>query len=197
LFEKIPAEQAGKTMILLEDVYKKVVAFLNSEKYKYLIIGGIAAGTLGEPRITADVDIDIIINKENIPDFLDKAKKTGFKVVKKKCLASAEQTGVFQIYLEDFHVDFIIASIDLEAVAFERAKAIKLYGVKAFFPTPEDLILMKIIPGREKDLLDAKGVVIRNEGKLDIRYLKSWAMKLSDEAEDMRIWQTLDKLLKD
>jgi hypothetical protein len=43
-------------MILLEDVYKKVVTFLNGEKYKYLIIGGIAAGTLGEPRITADVD---------------------------------------------------------------------------------------------------------------------------------------------
>ena len=56
---------------------------------------------------------------------------------------------------------------------------------------------MKIIPGREKDLLDAKGVVIRNEGKLDIRYLESWAMMLSDEAEDMRIWHTLEKLLKD
>lgn len=184
-------------MILLEDVYKKVVAFLNSEKYKYLIIGGIAAGTLGEPRITADVDVDIMIDKEDIPDFLDKAKKAGFKVIKKKCIASAEQTGVFQIYLEEFHVDFIIASIDLEVVAFERAKTIKLYGIKAIFPTPEDLILMKIIPSRDKDLLDAKSVIIRHKGKLDLKYLKTWAMKLSDEAQDMRIWQTLSKLLED
>jgi hypothetical protein len=181
LFEKIPAEQAKKTMILLEDVYKKVVAFLNSEKYKYLIIGGIAAGTLGEPRTTADVDVDIVINKENIPDFLDKARKAGFKV----------------IHLEEFHVDFIIASTDLETMAFEKAKAIKLYGIKALFPSPEDLVLMKIIPGREKDLLDAKGVIIRHKGKLDMQYLKTWAMKLCDEAQDMRIWQTLNKLLKD
>ena len=197
MFEKIPAEQAKKTMILLEDVYKKVVAFLNSGKYRYLIIGGIAAGTLGEPRTTADVDVDIIINKENIPDFLDKAKKDGFKVIKKRCLESAEQTGVFQIHLEEFHVDFIIASTDLETMAFERAKTIKLYGTKALFPSPEDLILMKIIPGRQKDLLDAQGIIIRHEGKLDMQYLKTWAMKLSDEAQDMRIWQALNNLLKD
>lgn len=106
-------------MILLEDVYKKVVVFLNSEKYKYLVIGGIAAGTLGEPRTTADVDIDITMNKENIHGFLDKAKKAGFKLIKKKCLASAEQIGVFQIHLEEFHIDFIIASTDLETTAFE------------------------------------------------------------------------------
>ena len=184
-------------MILLEDVYKKVVTFLNSGRYKYLVIGGIAAGTLGEPRTTADVDIDITMNKENIHGFLDKAKKAGFKLIKKKCLASAEQIGVFQIHLEEFHIDFIIASTDLETTAFERAKTIKLYGIKAFFPTPEDLILMKIIPGREKDLLDAKGIVIRHRGKLDTKYLKNWAMKLSDEAQDMKIWKVLNDLLED
>jgi len=45
-------------MVLLEEVYKKVVTFLNAEKYKYLIIGGIAAGTLGEPRVTGDEDME-------------------------------------------------------------------------------------------------------------------------------------------
>jgi predicted nucleotidyltransferase len=184
-------------MILLEDVYKKVVTFLNRGKYKYLIIGGVAAGTLGEPRITADVDVDIIIDKKSIPDFLDKATYAGFSVLKEKCLVSARRTGVFQINLEDFHVDFIIASTDLETTAFERAKTIKLYGIKAFFPSPEDLILLKIIPGRDKDLLDAKSVVLRHKGKLDTRYLKTWATKLCDEAEDMRIWKVLNNLLKD
>ena len=38
----------------LEDVFKKIVTFLNKGKYKYFVIGGIAAGTLGEPRMTAD-----------------------------------------------------------------------------------------------------------------------------------------------
>ena len=195
--EKVPAGQAKKMKILLEDVYKKVVTFLNKGRYKYLIIGGIAAGAIGEPRITADVDIDLIISREDVPIFLDKAKEAGFKVIKSRCLDSVERADVFQINYEDFHIDFIIASTELETEAFERAMTLKLYGIKAFFPTPEDLILLKIIPGRDKDLLDAKSIALRHKGKLDTRYLKSWATKLCDEAHDMRIWNVLNKLLKD
>ena len=183
--------------ILLEEVYKKVVTFLNRRRYKYLIIGGIAAGTLGEPRVTGDVDVDIILAQDDIVDFLDKAKKDGFKVSKEKCVNTAKQTGTFQINYGDFHIDFIIASTDFENQAFERRKIIKLYGIKAFFPTPEDLILLKIIPGRKQDLLDADKVVLRHKEKLDINYLRSWARKLCDEAEDMRIWNELNRLLKD
>lgn len=183
--------------ILLEDVYKKIVTFLNKGKYKYLIIGGIATGVIGEPRITADVDVDIIISRKDVPIFLDKAKKDGFRVIKARCLDLVERTGVFQIDYEDFHIDFIIASTEFEKEAFERAKTLKLYGIKAFFPTPEDLLLLKIIPGRDKDLLDAKSIALRHKGKLDTRYLKTWAMNLCDEAQDMRILNTLKDLLKD
>jgi len=183
--------------ILLEEVYKKVVTFLNKEKYKYLIIGGIAAGTLGEPRLTGDVDVDIILGQKDIPDFLDKAKRAGFKVSKGKCLKKVEQTGTFQINYGDFHVDFIIASTDLEEQAYRRRKTIALYRIKAFFPAPEDLILFKIVSGRKQDLLDAERVVLRHKEKLDIGHLKTWARKLSDQAEDMRIWNELKRLLKD
>jgi predicted nucleotidyltransferase len=177
----------------LADAYKKIVKFLNSGGYNYIIIGGIAASTIGEPRVTVDIDI----NKEDVPDFLNKAKKAGFKVPLKKCIESVKRMGVFQISFGDYHIDFIIASTELEKEVFERAKTLKLYGIKTFFPSSEDLILLKIIPGRDKDLLDVKSIILRHKGKLDTRYLKTWARKLCDEAEDMRIWNVLDKLLKD
>jgi predicted nucleotidyltransferase len=181
----------------LVDAYKKIVKFLNSGGYNYIIIGGIAASAIGEPRITADVDVDIVLGQEEVPHFLNKALKAGFKVPVKKCIESALQMGVFQISLGDYHIDFIIASTELETQACQRREEIQLQGVKAFFPSPEDLILLKIIPGRDKDLLDAKNIVLRHKEKLDIQYLKTWAMKLCDEAEDMRIWTVLSKLLKD
>ena len=56
--------------ILLEDVYKKIVSFLNKEKVEYIIIGGIAAGILGEPRSTCDVDIDILLPRDKIGGFI-------------------------------------------------------------------------------------------------------------------------------
>jgi len=182
-------------MILLEDAYKKIVEFLNRGKYEYIIIGGIAAGTIGEARITGDIDVDIIISEENISSFLDKAAKAGFKISKKRCLESVKQRGVFQINCEHFHIDFIIASTDVEISAFKRAEARKLYGIKAFFPTPEDMILLKIIPGRDKDMVDVKNIILRHRDKLDTRYLKSWARKLCNEAENMRILYTLNDLL--
>jgi len=181
----------------LADAYKKTVEFLNGGGYNYIVIGGIAASVVGEPRITGDVDVDIVINDEDVPEFLDKATEVGFNVHVKKCIESARRTGVFQISLGNYHIDFIIASTDLETQACQRRRTIQLHGVNAFFPSPEDLILLKIIPGRDKDLFDAKSIVLRHKGKLDTNYLETWAMKLCDEAEDVRIWTTLQRLLKD
>jgi len=181
--------------ILLEDVYKKTVSFLNKENYEYIVIGGVAAGLLGEPRMTGDVDIDILLKKEEVPLFLNKAKRAGFKCNAATCRRKASATGTFQIQHGAFHIDFIIASIALEKEAFRRKQAVRLYNIKAFFPTPEDLILLKIIPGRPQDLLDAERIVARQRKHLDVRYLERWAQALSDEAEDARIVNRLQGLL--
>lgn len=181
--------------ILLDDVFKKTVSFLNKGRFEYIIIGGIAAGTLGEPRVTGDIDIDILLDKNDVADFLDKAEKAGFKVNKKRCIETAKKTCIFQINYGDFHIDFIIATIDLERGAFKRKKIIKLYGLKAYFPTPEDLILLKIIPARPQDLIDAERIAVRHKKRLNIAYLENWAQKLSDEAQNMRIWNELKRIL--
>jgi len=107
------------------------------------------------------------LDRNNISDFLKKAKKEGFKFSEEKCVKMAKETGVFQINYGDFHIDFIIASIDLEKEAFKRKRIIRLHNIKAFFPTPEDLILLKIISGRPQDLLDAENIVLRHKEKLD------------------------------
>jgi len=56
---------------------------------------------------------------------------------------------------------------------------------------------LKLIPGCERDILDAKTIFERNRGKLDMKYLENWAQKLSDEAESLRIWNTFKKLFKE
>lgn len=181
--------------VSLEDVYKKTADFLNQEKYEYIIIGGIAAGVLGEPRVTGDVDVDILLEKNEIPAFFERAKKEGFKFVARECRERIKTTGTFQLRLGEFHVDFIIASIDLEEGAIKRKRALRLYNTRAFFPTPEDMILLKLVPGRLQDLLDAQRIAQRHKNDLDVRYLRAWARRLSDEAEDARIAHELEKLL--
>ncbi|HJT25313.1 MAG TPA: hypothetical protein VJ873_12105, partial [bacterium] len=60
--------------------------------------------------------------------------------------------------------------------------------------SPEDLILLKLIPGRTKDLADVEAIVARHGGSLDKKYLRSWAEKIGDMAEDMRILRQLKNL---
>jgi hypothetical protein len=82
-----------------------------------------------------------------------------------------------------------------EIEAFKRRRKIKLYNKTAFFPTPEDLILFKIIPGREKDMLDAKTIVTRHKDKLDTAYLKKWGQVISDDLQDVKVYKRLENIL--
>ena len=175
----------------------KVRSLLNRLKIPYLVIGGMAVGIVGEPRFTQDLDIDLFLREEDLPSFLKAAKKRSFAFSERQILLSVRSTGTFSIRENDVHVDFIIASTPLEAEALKRRKTFKLFGVSMPFPSPEDLILLKIIPGRMSDLADAESIVARHRSKLDTAYLERWARRLSEDQENPRIWGTLRKLLRE
>lgn len=184
-----------KDKVSFDKVYVKTIDLLESLRATYLIIGGLAVGVLGEARMTQDVDILIKLGLEDIPNLLNVATDKGFDFDKKKVLKTIQLQGFFRLELGDFHVDFVIGSIPFEIEAFKRRRKIKLYNKAAFFPTPEDLILFKIIPGREKDMLDAKTILIRHKDKLDIDYLKKWAQVISDDLQDVKVYKRLENIL--
>ena len=43
----------------------------------------------------------------------------------------------------------------------------KVYGIGAYFPTAEDMILFKIVPARHIDMADIEGIVGRKGVNLD------------------------------
>lgn len=80
-----------KMKISLEDTYKKLVKFLNKEGVEYIIIGGIAAGILGEPRMTGDIDVDVVLENKKLAGFLNNLKKTGFNVNIGQCIKRVKE----------------------------------------------------------------------------------------------------------
>ncbi|MEW6687004.1 MAG: nucleotidyltransferase [Candidatus Edwardsbacteria bacterium] len=183
---------------MLEDEYKRIIAFLNKEGLNYLVIGGVAVSVIGEPRETIDIDLCVFIKRAQINSFLRKAKKIGYTVNEKEVLTRVKLTGTFSIISimdKKIRIDFIIASHAVEKNAFKRKIEVELYGVKAYYPTPEDLILLKIVPGRTQDIADVEKIAIRHKSKLDEKYLLAWAMKLSDESQDLRIYKEVKRLL--
>ncbi|MBM3249169.1 MAG: hypothetical protein FJZ11_02655 [Candidatus Omnitrophica bacterium] len=181
----------------LDKVYLKTIDLLNKEKLTYLIIGGLATGVIGEARLTQDIDVLISIPQYKIKDFFSKAKKIGFSYSPKQVEEDIKLRGVFKLMLGDFHVDFIIAGMPFEQSAFSRKKKISLYNRVAYFPSPEDLILFKIIASRPKDILDIKAIVLRHRKRLDVTYLKKWARIISNDLQNVKIYTLLERLLKE
>jgi len=181
----------------LGGVLQKVLGCLRQLKVSYLIIGGVAQAVIGEPRFTQDVDCIIAVPPRQLARVLDGLAAAGFTVDRRAARERFKTTGTFNVSRGRWRVDFIVASTPFEERAFKRAQRLRLYDMEARLPTPEDLILLKLVPGREQDLLDAKTVMIRHRDRLDRAYLEHWAQQLSDEAEDSRVWDTLQRLLRD
>ncbi|MBI4212356.1 MAG: nucleotidyltransferase [Deltaproteobacteria bacterium] len=180
----------------LERAIAKTVHFLEATHIPYFILGGVAVGFLGESRFTHDLDLDIFLPKSEIKDFIAKAKKSSFTINRVQTIKDVQTFGSFKMSFENVPIDCILASTALEQSALERRQKIEAFDTEIYIPSPEDLILLKIIPGRPKDLVDAESIVTRYSKKLDRKYLEHWTKSICDEAEDFRIWHQLQELLK-
>jgi len=169
--------------------------FLEDRQTKYLVIGGLAVVVVGEPRTTADADAIIFVSPAEADSLIREAAVAGFDLredVERKRLAT---TGTIRFRKGRFQIDLITASLAFEEAASRRASEHKLFGLRLPFPSPEDLILLKVLAGRDKDMLDAVGVARRHAARLDIRYIEETLRTICDLAEDTAAWGRLQRVL--
>ncbi len=178
-----------------KQLFHRVVQLLDKNRLPYLVIGGLASGVLGEPRLTHDVDVIVKLDTGKMDGLLEEARKQGFTFSQDQVHQDIRERGTFRLGYQDSWADFIITSTTLEESALTRAHRVKLLDTEANFPSAEDFILFKLIPGRPKDLLDVESVILRQGERLDRGYLQHWAQQISDEMEDLRLFNTLQRML--
>lgn len=184
-----------KTKFFTQAVHE-IISFLKTEQIPYLVIGGLAVGVLGEPRFTYDIDLSILLSEYQIGIFIKRLQKASFKFDAREAMLSASEFGSFRFYYKTVQIDAILVSTDLEQEAITRHKKKLFLGKKVCFPTPEDLILFKLISGRPRDLTDAEAIATRHKDKLDKAYLKKWALRIYKKSQDPRVKDSLSKMLR-
>jgi len=164
---------------------KALSVFLSEQKIDYAILGGIAVFIYGEPRLTSDVDVNIILNKDDIREFLKNGRRYGFTPAMSNASRIGRTMGVIPMSFAKGKVsgifDFILAENILELNAIKRGKIKKIGPVTVKVVTPEDLVIHKITSQRARDLEDIPGILIRQKGKLDLKYIRKW-LKIIDSA---------------
>jgi hypothetical protein len=162
--------------------------FLEAQGTRYLVVGGLAIVVVGEPRMTADADAIVFLSSIEAESLIAAAARSGFEVREDIERARLRETGTIRFCRGRFQIDLITASLPFEEAASRRARVHELFGMRLPFPSPEDLILFKVLAGREKDLLDATGIVRRHADRLDITYIEQTLLPICELAEDVSPW---------
>ena len=163
-----------------ETLVQRLIRLLKETRVPYMFVGGIAVTYWGIPRTTLDIDLVIALESESIARLATALKTLQFdvRVDDLELIARVGNSFPAHTRLSPHRVDFWIPRTEFERAAFGRRHRVRLYERTAWMESPEDLILMKLLAGREKDWGDIAGVFQRQRQRLDSRYLHSWAKRL-------------------
>ncbi|MFH0764621.1 MAG: nucleotidyltransferase [Candidatus Omnitrophota bacterium] len=179
---------------------KALSIFLSKQKIDYAILGGIAVFIYGEPRLTSDVDVNIALDKDDIRKFLKDGKRYGFAPAIPGALRTGKTMGVIPMKFSKGKVsglfDFILAENILELNAIKRARTKKIGPVSMKVVTPEDLVIHKITSRRARDFEDIPGILIRQKGKLDLKYINKWLKMIDKIHTGLNLYKKFASLLR-
>lgn len=161
-------------------------AFLEAQQLDYALVGGLAFALWGQPRTTFDVDLVVAGGADRVEPLRSAIRQEAAFLLEPETLSLPPHTFVLRAHVLDapsaepdvILVDFLFLDPLLTQEILRRRVAVDLAGRQVWICSAEDLILLKLIAGREKDLLDAKGVLRARSDRLDFAYLEPWVERL-------------------
>ena len=150
-----------ETLAPLLGALQGISKWLQSEKVPGMIIGGVAASILGRPRLTRDVDASVWLEEERWEGFLSAGSAFGFEPRIAGALTFAAKSRVLLLHHTATHIelDLAFASLPFEEKAISRAVWTEISGIRIPIPSPEDMIVMKALAHRPRDLSDIEAIV--------------------------------------
>lgn len=150
---------------MFEELIVNITDQLKQKHIDFIVIGGQAVLLYGEPRLTNDIDIILGRDTDSLPLILEICKKLTFvPLVKNKLDEFVGETMVLPCVDKKtgIKVDFIFSFTDFEKEAIKRANKIKILKREVPYASIEDLIIFKIVAGRERDLEDVRIIMLKN-----------------------------------
>jgi len=151
--------------------YETIFKEFNKLGIDYVVVGGLAVNFHGVPRMTYDIDLMILPQKENILKLVSKLMKWGYRTkvpidpsdladeVKRNSWVRDKGMKALNFYSEKLP----IGEIDLvfeSPIPYDKLKdksiKIELQGEKIPIISIHDLIELKLHAGRRQDLLDVE-----------------------------------------
>jgi predicted nucleotidyltransferase len=161
-----------------------------------VIIGGIAASLLGQPRLTVDLNAVILLNTNDLPKLIEAAAIEGMvtRIADAEEFARKNRILLLRHEPSGINIDISLGILPFEIEMIERGHEISVWGIQLRLPTPEDLIIMKAIAHRSKDLEDIQAVAASHPN-LDRERIQYGVEQFGPAMELPNLWNDIEKLL--
>lgn len=169
-----------------------LAACLEEAGIPYAIGGAVAYGYWGAPRGTQDLDLNIFLAADQAGPALDVLIAAGVQLEREHALATVRERGDARGLYGDMPVDIFFLSIPLHESAARRTVEVRLLGRSIRILSAEDLVILKLLFFRGKDIVDIERVLAALGAQLDRDYVRRWLIDCV-AADDLRVarWDQL------
>jgi len=161
------------------------------------VVGGIAASIYGRPRATRDIDVVAIAEGMNWAELVNRGSNYGIWPRQEDALDFARTSRV--ILLEHrptgVEIDLSIAGIAFEIEMVNSAKLIDLAGVSIPVARPDDILIMKSLALRPRDIADIEAILTVQEN-LDLTRIRNVISEFSQVLEQEDYVSEWDRIVK-
>jgi hypothetical protein len=165
---------------------------------RWYLFGAQAAILHGVARLTADVDVTVSLGARTVSDLVAALHESGFESRVEDATAFADEMRVVPVVhrATRIPVDLVLAGPGLEERFLSRAELRPVGGVGIPVAAAEDLVAMKLLAGRAKDLEDAAAIVRMRGEKLCPELIRETLRALEQALDRRDLLPALERLLR-
>ena len=180
------------------DVLAALGTCFNSLGVRWYLFGAQAAIFHGVARLTADVDVTVLPELHSTGRLASVMEANGFRLRVSATDDFVARTRVlpFVHSATRLPVDVVLAGPGIEEQFLDRAEFHVLEGVRVPIATVEDLVTMKILAGRPKDLDDAKGMLRARSEEIDLDHVRRMLQLLEEALSQSDLIPQLEQLIR-
>ena len=173
-----------------------LVRWLDATEMPAMIIGGVAASVLGQPRLTQDVDALAILPEGEWANAVSTAAPYGILPRIENPLDFARRSRVLLMrHVESgIDIDVTFGGLLFERAAIDNSKVHEIGGLRVRLPRVEDLLVMKAVARRPKDLQDIEGLLAAHP-EADVATVRQWVSEFATAISAFDMLEDFDKLV--
>jgi len=155
---------------------------------EYMFFGGQAVLVYGEPRFTQAIDVTVGVDPYSSAVVLQVLAERGLVPLVEDVAEFLRQTFVLPVRdpTSGIRVDIVFAQSGYEQEALSRTNTIIIEAYPLRFISLEDLMIMKTVAGRPRDLEDVRGLIAKNRSfdrALVTHWLRAYDQELGESFE--------------